>query len=296
MMKTIFQTTSKIWKKSYVYTYSGLSILFTLFFNIAHASEPKPWQMDLQEPAGIIATKATDLHNFLLVVITLISIFVLGLLVYVCIKFREKPNVKPSKTSHHTLIEIIWTVVPVIILVVIAVPSFKLLYLTEADKPVDMVVKVSGAQWYWNYEYPDEEISFDSYIIAEEDLKDNQKRLLDVDNPLVVPEGTKIKFLVTGNDVMHSFFVPSLALQVYSIAGRVNEIWTEIPVGKKKYYGQCNQICGINHAYMPIVIQALPNNEYKEWLKEAKVKFAKNTLEKNNKFALLEKKEVKEIK
>jgi cytochrome c oxidase subunit 2 len=270
--------------------------LFTLFFNIAHASEPKPWQMDLQEPAGIIATKATDLHNFLLVVITLISVFVLGLLVYVCIKFREKPNVKPSKTSHHTLIEIIWTVVPVLILVVIAVPSFKLLYLTEADKPVDMVVKVSGAQWYWNYEYPDEEVAFDSYIIAEEDLKDNQKRMLDVDNPLVVPEGTRIKFLVTGNDVMHSFFVPSLALQVYSIAGRVNEIWTEIPMGKKKYYGQCNQICGVNHAYMPIVIQALPDNEYKEWLKEAKVKFANNTLKEINKYALLEKKEVKEIK
>ena len=295
-MKTIFQTMSNFWKKSVVYILNGMSILFILFLNIAHASEPKPWQMDLQEPAGIIATKATDLHNFLLVVITLISIFVLGLLVYVCIKFREKPNVKPSKTSHHTLIEIIWTVVPVLILVVIAVPSFKLLYLTEADKPVDMVVKVSGAQWYWNYEYPDEEVVFDSYIIAEEDLKDNQKRMLDVDNPLVVPEGTRIKFLVTGNDVMHSFFVPSLALQVYSIAGRVNEIWTEIPMGKKKYYGQCNQICGVNHAYMPIVIQALPKNEYKEWLKEAKVKFAKNKVEKINKFASLEKKEVKEIK
>ena len=295
-MKNIFQTISNIWKKSFIYIFNATSILFILFLNIAHASEPKPWQMDLQEPAGIIATKATDLHNFLLVVITLISIFVLGLLVYVCIKFREKPNVKPSKTSHHTLIEIIWTVVPVLILVVIAVPSFKLLYLTEADKPVDMVVKVSGAQWYWNYEYPDEEVVFDSYIIAEEDLKDNQKRMLDVDNPLVVPEGTRIKFLVTGNDVMHSFFVPSLALQVYSIAGRVNEIWTEIPMGKKKYYGQCNQICGVNHAYMPIVIQALPKNEYKEWLKKAKVKFAKNKVEKINKFASLEKKEVKEIK
>ena len=295
-MKIVFQTISNFWKKSVLYILNGMSILFFFFLNIAHASEPKPWQMDLQEPAGIIATKATDLHNFLLVVITLISIFVLGLLVYVCIKFREKPNVKPSKTSHHTLIEVIWTVVPVLILVVIAVPSFKLLYLTEADKPVDMVVKVSGAQWYWNYEYPDEEVVFDSYIIAEEDLKDNQKRMLDVDNPLVVPEGTRIKFLVTGNDVMHSFFVPSLALQVYSIAGRVNEIWTEIPMGKKKYYGQCNQICGVNHAYMPIVIQALSKNEYKEWLKEAKVKFAKNKVERINKFASLEKKEVKEIK
>ena len=294
-MKINFQTVFTSWKKKLDVIIYGFLLIFS-YVNPAISSEPKPWQMDLQEPAGIIATKATDLHNFLLVVITLISVFVLGLLVYVCIKFREKPNVQPSKTSHNTIIEIIWTVVPVLILVVIAIPSFKLLYLTEADKPVDMVVKVSGAQWYWNYEYPDEEISFDSYIVAEEDLKDDQKRMLDVDNPLVVPEGTRIKFLITGNDVMHSFFVPSLALQVYSIAGRINEIWTEVPLGKKKYYGQCNQICGVNHAYMPIVIQALPKDEYEVWLKEAKVKFASITKKGINKIALLEKKEVKELK
>jgi len=290
-----FQTVLNSWEKKLDVIFCGCLIIFS-FLQPASASEPKPWQMDLQEPAGIIATKATELHNFLLIVITLISVFVLGLLVYVCIKFREKPDVKPSKTSHNTLIEIIWTVVPVLILVVIAVPSFKLLYLTEADKPVDMVVKVSGAQWYWNYEYPDEEISFDSYIVAEEDLKGDQKRMLDVDNPLVVPEGTRIKFLITGNDVMHSFFVPSLALQVYSIAGRINEIWTEVPLGKKKYYGQCNQICGVNHAYMPIVIQALPKDEYETWLKEAKVKFAYIVDKDTNKFALLDQKKVKEIK
>lgn len=291
-----FQALIFSWKDKINTAFVGVSSFILLMANSASASEPKPWQMDLQEPAGIIATKATDLHNFLLVVITLISVFVLGLLVYVCIKFREKPNVKPSKTSHNTLIEVIWTVVPVLILVVIAIPSFKLLYLTEADKPVDMVVKVSGAQWYWNYQYPDEDIAFDSYIIAEADLKEDQKRMLDVDNPLVVPEGTKIKFLITGNDVMHSFFVPSLALQVYSIAGRVNEIWTEVPMGKKKYYGQCNQICGVNHAYMPIVIQALPKDEYQQWLKEAKVKFANTKQSDFNKIALLDKKDIKEIK
>jgi cytochrome c oxidase subunit 2 len=291
-----FQALIFSWKDKINIAFVGVSSFILLMANSASASEPKPWQMDLQEPAGIIATKATDLHNFLLVVITLISVFVLGLLVYVCIKFKEKPNVKPSKTSHNTLIEVIWTVVPVLILVVIAIPSFKLLYLTEADKPVDMVVKVSGAQWYWNYQYPDEDIAFDSYIIAEADLKEDQKRMLDVDNPLVVPEGTRIKFLITGNDVMHSFFVPSLALQVYSIAGRVNEIWTEVPMGKKKYYGQCNQICGVNHAYMPIVIQALPKDEYQQWLKEAKVKFANTKQSDFNKIALLDKKDIKEIK
>tara|TARA_B110000037_G_C17028571_1_gene468432 strand:- start:335 stop:1186 length:852 start_codon:yes stop_codon:yes gene_type:complete len=276
--------------KYFYLTYLFNFVIFSLLSFKANASEPKPWQLDLQEPAGIIASKATDLHNFLLVIITLISIFVLGLLIYVCIKFREKPGVKPSKTSHNTIVEIIWTVVPVLILVVIAIPSFKLLYLQETDKPFDMVVKVSGNQWYWNYEYPDQEISFDSYIINEEDLKPGQKRMLEVDNPLVVPEGTKIKFLITGNDVMHSFFVPSLALQVYSIAGRINEMWTEVPVGKKKYYGQCNQICGVNHAYMPIVIQSLPKDEYKQWLKEAKVKFANKENLETSKIAQLEKK------
>jgi len=295
-MKINIQTLLCNWNNKLIFCLSGLLAFIFSISNSASASEPKPWQMDLQPPAGIIAEKATDLHNFLLVVITLISVFVLGLLIYVCIKYREQPGVKPSKTSHNTIIEIIWTVVPVLILVVIAVPSFKLLYLTEADKPVDMVIKVSGAQWYWNYEYPDQEISFDSYIIADADLKDGQKRMLEVDNPLVVPEGTKIKFLITGNDVMHSFFVPSLALQVYSIAGRINEIWTEVPLGKKKYYGQCNQICGVNHAYMPIVIQALPKNEYEQWLKEAKVKFANKINSSPNKLAYLEKKEVKEIK
>ena len=295
-MKINIQTLLCNWNNKLIFCLSGLLAFIFSISNSASASEPKPWQMDLQPPAGIIAEKATDLHNFLLVVITLISVFVLGLLIYVCIKYREQPGVKPSKTSHNTIIEIIWTVVPVLILVVIAVPSFKLLYLTEADKPVDMVIKVSGAQWYWNYEYPDQEISFDSYIIADADLKDDQKRMLEVDNPLVVPEGTKIKFLITGNDVMHSFFVPSLALQVYSIAGRINEIWTEVPLGKKKYYGQCNQICGVNHAYMPIVIQALPKNEYEQWLKEAKVKFANKINSSPNKLAFLEKQEVKEIK
>ena len=248
--------------------------IFSLLPNFVTASEPKPWQMDLQPPSGIIAETATDLHNFLLVVITLISLFVLALLVYVGWRYRENANRIPSKTSHNTIIEVLWTVIPVLILVVIAVPSFKLLYLQETDKKYDMVIKVTGAQWYWNYEYPDEKISFDSYMIDQEEIKDGQKRLLDVDNPLVVPEGTRIKFLITGNDVMHSFFVPSLAVQVYSIAGRINEVWTEIPIGPKKYYGQCNQICGVNHAYMPIVLKSVSMEDYKKWLTQAKVKFA----------------------
>jgi cytochrome c oxidase subunit 2 len=236
----------------------------------AMAAAPVPWQMDLQPPAGSLAEMATDLHNLLLVVITLISLFVLALLIYVGVRFRASRNPNPSKTSHHTVIEILWTVIPVLILVGIAVPSFRLLYYMDRTNETDMVIKVTGNQWYWNYSYPDEGIAFDSYMVDEADLKPGQPRLLTVDNPMVVPEGTRIKLLITGNDVMHSFFVPSLAVQIYAFIGRTNEAWIDVPVGGQTYYGQCNQICGVNHAYMPIEVKALPKAEYAAWLANAK--------------------------
>ena len=232
----------------------------------AHAAAPQPWQLNLQPPAGSIAEMATNLHNLLLVVITAISLFVLALLIYVGVRFRASQNPKASKTSHNTVIEILWTVIPVLILVGIAVPSFRLLYYTDRTADTDMVIKVTGNQWYWNYTYPDEAISFDSYLVDEADLEPGQIRLLSVDNPLVVPEGTRIKLLVTGNDVMHSFFVPSLAVQIYAFIGRTNEAWIDVPVGAQTYYGQCNQICGTNHAYMPIEIRAVSKAEYATWL------------------------------
>ena len=240
----------------------------------AGASEPQPWQLGLQAPAGSIAEKATDLHNLLLVIITAISLFVLALLVYTCVRFRQSVNSKPSKTTHNAVIEVLWTVIPVLILVVIAVPSFRLLYYMDKTKDTEMVIKITGNQWYWNYEYPDEELTFDSYMIDEAELKPGQKRLLEVDYPMVVPAGTRVKLLVTGNDVMHSFFVPSLAVQTYSIIGRVNEAWIDVPEGTNTYYGQCNQICGVNHAYMPIVVRALEKDEYEAWLATAKEEFA----------------------
>jgi cytochrome c oxidase subunit 2 len=242
----------------------------------AMAAAPVPWQMDLQPPAGSLAEMATDLHNLLLVVITLISLFVLALLIYVGVRFRASRNPNPSKTSHHTVIEILWTVIPVLILVGIAVPSFRLLYYMDRTNETDMVIKVTGNQWYWNYSYPDEGIAFDSYMVDAADLKPGQPRLLTVDNPMVVPEGTRIKLLITGNDVMHSFFVPSLAVQIYAFIGRTNEAWIDVPVGGQTYYGQCNQICGVNHAYMPIEVKALPKAEYAAWLANAKKEFASN--------------------
>jgi len=240
----------------------------------ASAAQPLPWQLGLQPPAGSIAEMADDLHNLLLVVITLISLFVLALLVYVGVRFRASANPVPSKTSHNTVIEILWTVIPVLILVGIAVPSFRLLYYLDKTAETDMVIKVTGNQWYWNYEYPDEGIAFDSYMVDEEDLKDGQIRLLSVDYPMVVPENTRIKLLITGNDVMHSFFVPALAVQTYAFIGRTNEAWIDVPIGAQTYYGQCNQICGTNHAYMPIEIKAVSEAEYAAWLNMAKQEFA----------------------
>jgi cytochrome c oxidase subunit 2 len=253
-------------------TFGSLPLL--AWVNTASAAEPAPWQMGLQPAAGTIAEKATDLHNLLLVIITAISLFVLALLIYTCIRFRASRNPNPSRTTHNTIIEVLWTVIPVVILVVIAVPSFKLLYYMDRTDDTDMVIKVTGAQWYWSYEYPDEEIAFDSYMIATEDLQPGQKRLLDVDNPLVVPEGTRIKLLIQANDVMHSFFIPSLAVQIYTVAGRTNEAWIDVPEGEQTYYGQCNQICGINHSFMPIVIRAVSKENYQEWLKTARENFA----------------------
>ena len=256
------------------YLLSGAITFITLGLSVAIAAQPEPWQIGLQEPAGSIAQKATDLHNLLLIIITFISVFVLGLLVFVGWRFRKEANPKPSKTTHNTVIEILWTVVPVLILVVIAVPSFRLLYYMDETKNAEMVIKVTANQWYWNYEYLDEEISFDSYMLKDEELQPGQPRLLSVDNPLVVPDGTKIKFLVTGNDVMHSFFVPSLAVQTYAFVGRSNEVWIDVPLGEKTYYGQCNQICGVNHSFMPIVVKALESKKYQAWLSKAKKEFA----------------------
>ena len=256
------------------YLSSGAFILGIFAASVAGAAQPEPWQIGLQEPAGSIAQKATDLHNLLLIVISLISVFVLALLVYVGWRFRRDANPTPSKTTHNTTIEILWTVVPVLILVVIAVPSFRLLYYMDETKNAEMVIKVTGNQWYWNYEYMDDQIAFDSYMLSDDELQPGQPRLLSVDNPLVVPANTKIKMLVTGNDVMHSFFVPSLAVQTYAFIGRVNEVWIDVPEGEKTYYGQCNQICGVNHSFMPIVVKAMAKEEYQAWLADAKQEFA----------------------
>ncbi len=249
------------------------TVLF--FAGNAYAAQPLPWQLGLQPPAGSIAEMADDLHNLLLVIITLISLFVLGLLVYVGVRFRASANPVPSKTSHNTVIEILWTVIPVLILVGIAVPSFRLLYYLDKTADTDMVIKVTGNQWYWNYEYPDEGIAFDSYMVDEADLEEGQIRLLSVDNPMVVPENTRIKLVITGNDVMHSYFVPSLAVQVYAFIGRTNEVWIDVPEGEDLLRAVQPDLRHKPRLYADRV-RALPEAEYKAWLESAREEFAMN--------------------
>ncbi|MBL8690436.1 MAG: cytochrome c oxidase subunit II [Rhodospirillaceae bacterium] len=253
----------------------GLGVLALLAgIGPALAAEPKPWQLGFQEPASLVKLRIHDFHDFLLVIITLITIFVLALMVYICWKFRKSANPTPSKTAHNTTLEVLWTVIPVVILVVVAVPSFKLLYYGDRTPNPEMTLKVVGHQWYWSYEYPDlGEVKFDSNIVAAADLKPGQKRLLDVDQPVVLPINTNVRIQFASTDVMHSWFMPALGVQVYTTPGRLNEGWVNI-TKEGTYYGQCNQICGVNHGFMPIKVQALSKDAYAKWAEEAKKKFA----------------------
>src|SRR5215472_2207214 len=240
----------------------------------AEAAEPKPWQFNFQPPATEVMDRLSAFHDVLLIIITLIAAFVLGLLVYVMWRFNQQRNPAPSRTSHNTVIEMLWTVVPVLILVSIAIPSFKLMYFMDRVANPEMTIKVTGHQWYWSYEYPDQGgLTFDSNIVPEDQLKAGQKRLLDVDNPLVVPADTIIRVQVTGTDVIHSWFIPSFGVQEYAIVGRLNESWMKIDHPGTDY-GQCNQICGVNHAFMPIKVEAMPKDAFQHWLEDAKKKFA----------------------
>src|SRR5262249_17887146 len=242
---------------------------------VAGAAEPKPWQLGFQPPATPVKDRLSAFHDELLIIITLITVFVLGLLVYVIWRFNQQRNPVPSRTSHNTVIEMLWTVVPVLILVIIAIPSCKLMYCMDRVPNPEMTIKVTGHQWYWSYEYPDQGgLTFDSNIIPDDQLKPGQKRLLDVDNPLVVPADTDIRLQFTGTDVINIGFVPSFGVQEYAIVGRLNESWMKVE-HPGSYYGQCNQICGVNHAFMPIKVEAMSKEAFQRWLVDAKKKFAR---------------------
>jgi cytochrome c oxidase subunit II len=241
----------------------------------AGAAQPHPWQLGFQPPATPVQVRIEAFNNELTVIIGLITVFVLGLLLYVIVRFDQRRHPVPTRRTHHTVIEILWTVIPVLILVVIAVPSFKLMYYM-ADVPQDtkMTINVTGHQWYWSYEYPQQGgLTFNSTVVQEADLKPGQPRLLTVNNPLVVPVDTNIRVLVTSTDVIHSWFMPSFGVQEYAMPGRENEAWFRV-LQPGVYRGQCNQLCGLNHAFMPIEVEAVSKDAFQHWLVDAKKRFA----------------------
>lgn len=243
----------------------------------AWAEQAHDWQITMQPAATPVRERIDALNNELLVIVTCIVALVIGLLLVVIIRFNAKRHPVPSRTTHNTVLEVAWTMVPVLVLVFIAVPSFKLLYFEGANAHPQMIVKITGHQWYWTYEYPNQgDISFDSNILsAAQNKKEGKALLLGVNNPLVVPAGEVIRVQVTSTDVIHSWFVPSLGVQEYAVPGRTNHAWLEVQ-HPGIYYGQCNQLCGINHPFMPIEVDAVSAANFVKWLAQAKKEYSSN--------------------
>ncbi len=258
-------------------------VISLLIFANSYADQPKDWQLGFQDSASKGMETIVWFHDYMLLpVITAIMVFVLFLILYVCIKFRASKNKIASTTSHNATVEVLWTLIPCLILIVLAVPSFKLLYEQDTIPKVDVTIKAIGYQWYWGYEYPDEKIGFDSYMIEEKDLKPNQPRLLTVDNEIYVPVNKVVRVMITANDVLHAWALPSFGVKRDAVPGRINETWFK--AGKTgTYYGQCSELCGIKHAFMPITVNVVTEEEYNKWLKEAKQKFALEDSTVNNK-------------
>lgn len=240
----------------------------------AEWGQPRDWQLGFQEAVTPIARQITDFHNFLLVLITVIMLFVLALMVYVALRFNDRANPKPSKTTHHTLLEVAWTVVPILVLAVVAIPSFRLLFAQYDFPKADVTVKAVGHQWYWTYEYPDNgDLTFDAVILEDDELKPGQPRLLATDNDVVVPVNKNIHMLITASDVLHNWTIPAFGVKVDAVPGRIIRTWFRAEK-TGVFYGQCSELCGQKHAYMPIAVRVVTDAEYASWLKKAKKEFA----------------------
>ncbi|MBX7146887.1 MAG: cytochrome c oxidase subunit II [Alphaproteobacteria bacterium] len=241
--------------------------------NESHVIERQDWQIAMPPAASPVMQGITEFHNILTIIAISITVFVLILLLWVIIRFREKANPEPSKTTHNTLLEVLWTAIPVLILVGIAIPSFRLLYFQDRTPNPELTLKAIGHQWYWSYQYPDQgNFTFDANMIPDAEIKPGQVRLLETDNPVVLPVHTKIRLLTTAADVVHSFALPSLGIKLDAVPGRLNETWMEINE-PGTYYGQCSEICGDRHAFMPIMVKAVPKEEYQQWVENARKKF-----------------------
>jgi cytochrome c oxidase subunit 2 len=240
---------------------------------LAGLGQPSPWQIGLQQSASPVMDSLVSFHNFLLVIITLIAVFVLALLLIVMVKFNARANPTPTKTTHNTLLEVLWTVVPVVILVVIAVPSFRLLFYQQNIPPADLTVKATGKQWYWSYTYPDSKFEFDSIMLREKELKPGQPRLLAVDNAMFVPVNKVVRVQVIGAEVIHAFTVPSFGIKIDAIPGRLNETWFKA-TREGVYSGQCSELCGKDHAFMPSEVHVVSEQAFAAWSEDAKKKYA----------------------
>jgi cytochrome c oxidase subunit II len=240
----------------------------------AALGQPTPWQVGMQDSASPIMDDITGFNTYLTWLTTAIAVFVLVLLGIIIVRFNSRANPTPTRTTHNTPLEITWTIVPVIILVSIAIPSFRLLFLQLNVPTPDLTVKATGKQWYWSYSYPDNgNFEFDSLVVADKDLKPGQLRLLTVDNQMVVPVNKVVHVLVTGADVIHSFTVPSFGIRIDAVPGRINETWFKATT-EGTFYGQCSELCGKDHAYMPISVQVVSDSDFTTWAAAAKQKFA----------------------
>ena len=244
----------------------------------------KDYGIDLQNPVTEVAKDVYSMHAFVTIIMAIITLFVLGLIIWVCYKYSASKNKNPSKTVHNTLIEILWTAIPVLILVVIAVPSFKLLYKQDVIPEPDLTIKAIGYQWYWGYEYPDNgNFTYEAFMLqSEEELEEDKpfKRMLTTDTKVVVPVNKIIRMQVTAADVLHSWAIPAFGVKTDAVPGRLNETWFK---AEKTgiYYGMCSELCGVNHQSMPIEIHVVTQEKFDIWVEEAKTKYAS----KNNKFA-----------
>jgi cytochrome c oxidase subunit II len=245
---------------------------------LAGLGQPSEWQVGLQQSVTEVMDRITWFHDMLLYIITAIVAFVLALLVIVMMRFNARNNPVPSRTTHNTFIEVMWTIIPIVILLVIAIPSFKLLFLQLSIPAADMTVKATGKQWYWSYSYPDNgPFEFDSLMLRESDRKAGQPRLLAVDNEMVVPVNKTVRVITTGADVIHSFTVPSFGIKIDAIPGRINETWFKA-TREGVYYGQCSELCGKDHAYMPIAVRVVSEQAFASWVEEAKKKYARDEM------------------
>ena len=232
-----------------------LGTLVTSASALADHGMAHPWQLGLQAPVTPVAVAMNDFHNMLLVIISVIAAFVTLLLIVVFIKFNAKANPTPRTTTHNTLLEVLWTAVPILILVVIAIPSFKLLYFADRTVEAEMTVKAVGHQWYWSYEYPDHgEFTFDASMLADDELQPGQPRLLATDEAIVIPVDTNIRLLIAADDVIHAWAVPAFGVKLDGVPGRLNETWMRVEQ-EGTYYGQCSELCGTGHGFMPIMVK-----------------------------------------